>query len=254
MLLCIDIGNTNIALGLYREEELTAHWRIATDHQRLADEYAVLLIQLFSHRGLGIGDVDGIAIASVVPPLTGTFVSLGQNYFGCNPLVLDAGVHTGVRVRYDSPRDVGADRVANAVAAHQLHDGPVCVVDFGTATTFDAVSSDGDYLGGAIAPGIVIAMEALFARAAKLPRIDLTRPPKAIGSNTVQAIQSGVLFGYVGLVEGMVARFRQELGPEMRVIATGGLAEIIAQETDVIQFVDSWITLKGLRLIYEMNQ
>jgi type III pantothenate kinase len=254
MLLCIDIGNTNIVLGLYRGDELAAHWRIATDHQRLADEYAVLLIQLFSHRGLAIGDVDGIAIASVVPPLTGTFVSLSENYFGYNPLVLDAGVHTGVRVRYDSPRDVGADRVANAVAAHQLYDGPVCVVDFGTATTFDAVSAEGDYLGGAIAPGIVIAMEALFARTAKLPRIDLTRPPKAIGSNTVQAIQSGVLFGYVGLVEGMVARFRQELGPDMKVVATGSLADIIAQETDVIQFVDPWITLKGLRLIYEMNE
>jgi type III pantothenate kinase len=254
MLLCIDIGNTNIVLGLYRGDELAAHWRIATDHQRLADEYAVLLIQLFSHRGLAIGDVDGIAIASVVPPLTGTFVSLSENYFGYNPLVLDAGVHTGVRVRYDSPRDVGADRVANAVAAHRLYGGPVCVVDFGTATTFDAVSAEGDYLGGAIAPGIVIAMEALFARTAKLPRIDLTRPPKAIGSNTVQAIQSGVLFGYVGLVEGMVARFRQELGPDMKVVATGSLADIIAQETDVIQFVDPWITLKGLRLIYEMNE
>jgi len=255
MLFCIDIGNTNIVLGLYRGEELAAHWRIATDHQRLADEYAILLIKLFNHRGYGVGDVDGIAIASVVPPLTGTFVSLSKDYFDCTPLVLGMpGVRTGVRVRYDNPRDVGADRVANAVATHQLYGGPACVVDFGTATTFDAVSSEGDYLGGAIAPGIVIAMEALFARTAKLPGIDLTRPPKAIGSNTVQAIQSGVLFGYVGLVEGMVARFRQELGPDMKVIATGGLAEIIAQETDVVQFVDPWITLKGLRLIYEMNQ
>jgi type III pantothenate kinase len=149
---------------------------------------------------------------------------------------------------------VGADRVANAVAAHRLYGGPACVVDFGTATIFDAVSAEGDYLGGAIAPGIVIAMEALFGRTARLPRVDLTRPPKAIGSNNVQAIQSGILFGYVGLVEGMVARFRQELGPDTKVIATGGLAEIIAQETDVIQFVDPWITLKGLRLVYEMNQ
>lgn len=254
MLLCIDIGNTNIVLGLYRGEELAAYWRIATDHQRLADEYAILLIELFGHRGYGVGDVDGIAIASVVPPLTGTFISLSKDYFGCNPLVLDAGVRTGVRIRYDNPRDVGADRVANAVAAHRLYGGPVCVVDFGTATIFDAVSAGGDYLGGAIAPGIVIAMEALFARTAKLPRTDLTRPPKAIGSNNMQAIQSGILFGYVGLVEGMVARFRQELGPEMKVIATGGLADVIAQETDVIQFVDPWITLKGLRLIYEMNE
>jgi type III pantothenate kinase len=254
MLLCIDIGNTNIVLGLYQREELVAHWRIATDHQRLADEYAVLLMELFRHRGYGVGDVDGIAIASVVPPLTGTFVSLSKDYFDCNPLVLDAGVRTGVRIRYDNPRDVGADRVANAVAAHRLYGGPVCVVDFATATIFDAVSAEGDYLGGAIAPGIVIAMEALFARTAKLPRTDLTRPPKAIGSNNVQAIQSGILFGYVGLVEGMVARFRQELGPEMKVIATGGLAGVIAQETDAIQIVDPWITLKGLRLVYEMNE
>jgi type III pantothenate kinase len=254
MLLCIDIGNTNIVLGLYREEKLAAHWRIATDHQRLADEYAVLMMGLFSHRGYGVGDVDGIAIASVVPPLTGTFVSLSETCFDRKPLVLDTGVRTGVRVRYDNPRDVGADRIANAVATHQLYGGPACVVDFGTATTFDAISAEGDYLGGAIAPGIVIAMEALFARTAKLPRIDLTRPPKAVGSNTVQAIQSGVLFGYVGLVEGMVTRFRQELGPDMKVIATGGLGEIIARETDVIQFVDPWITLNGLRLIYEMNQ
>ena len=254
MLLCIDIGNTNIVLGLYRGEELVAHWRIATDHQRLADEYAVLLIELFGHRGYSVGDVDGIAIASVVPPLTGTFVSLSKDYLGCNPLVLDAGVRTGVRIRYDNPRDVGADRVANAVAAHRLYGGAVCVVDFGTATIFDAVSAEGDYLGGAIAPGIVIAMEALFARTARLPRTDLTRPPKAIGSNNVQAIQSGILFGYVGLVEGMVARFQKELGPDMKVIATGGLADIIAQETDAIQFVDPWITLKGLRLIYEMNE
>ena len=254
MLLCIDIGNTNIVLGLYRGEELAAHWRIATDHQRLTDEYAILLIELFRHRGYDVGDVDGIAIASVAPPLTGTFVSLSKDYFGCAPLVLDAGVRTGVRIRYDNPRDVGADRVANAVAAHRLYGGPVCVVDFGTATIFDAVSAEGDYLGGAIAPGVVIAMEALFAHTAKLSRTDLTRPPKAIGSNNMQAIQSGILFGYVGLVEGMVARFRQELGPNMKVVATGGLADIIAQETDAIQFVDPWITLKGLRLIYEMNE
>jgi type III pantothenate kinase len=254
MLLCIDIGNTNIVLGLYRGEELAAHWRIATDHQRLADEYAILLIELFRHRGYSVDDVDGIAIASVVPPLLGTFVGLSEDYFDCTPLVLDAGVRTGVRIRYDNPRDVGADRVANAVAAHRLYGGPACVVDFGTATIFDAVSAEGDYLGGAIAPGIVIATEALFARTAKLPRIDLMSPPKAIGSNNVQAIQSGILFGYVGLVEGMVSRFRQELGPDMKVIATGGLAEIIAQETDAIQSVDPWITLKGLRLIYEMNE
>jgi len=253
-LLAIDIGNTNIVLGLYDGERLATQWRIATDHARMPDEYAMLLFDLFDRAGQDPDSVQGIILASVVPPLTGIFVEVGERYFGQKPLVVDAGVRTGVRIRYDSPRDVGADRVVNAVAAYHIYGGPACVVDFGTGTTFDAISAEGDYLGGAIAPGIHLAAEALFARTAKLPRIDIARPPRAIGNNTVHAMQSGLLFGYVGLVEGMVARFREELGPDMRVIATGGLARLIAAETDAIEVVDQELTLKGLRLIWEMNR
>jgi type III pantothenate kinase len=253
-LLAIDIGNTNIVLGLYEGEQLATQWRIATDHARMPDEYAVLLQNLFAYGGQDPDSVQGIVVASVVPPLTGTFVEMSERYWGQRPLVVDAGVRTGVRVRYDSPRDVGADRVVNAVATYRLYGGPACVVDFGTATTFDAISAEGDYLGGALAPGIHIAAEALFTHTAKLRRIDIARPPQAIGTNTVHAMQSGLLFGYVGLVEGMVARFREELGPDMRVIATGGLAYLIAAETDVIELVDRELTLKGLRFIWEMNQ
>ena len=193
-------------------------------------------------------------MASVVPPLTGTFLRACQQYLHCTPLVVDAGVRTGVRVRYDDPRQVGADRVVDAAAVHALYGGPACVVDFGTATTFAAISANGDYLGGAIAPGIEIAADALFQRAAKLPRVELARPPAAIGSNTVHSIQSGLLYGYVGLVEGMVARFRSELGADMKVIATGGLAEVLARETAVIDIVAPWLTLDGLRIIWELNQ
>ena len=253
-LLAIDIGNTNIVLGLYEGKRLAAQWRIATDHARMPDEYAMLLFDLFARSGQDPDSVQGIVLASVVPPLTGTFVEVSERYFGQRPLVVDAGVRTGVRIRYDSPRDVGADRVVNAVAAFRIYGGPACVVDFGTATTFDAISAEGDYLGGAIAPGLRMAAEALFARTAKLPRIDIARPPRAIGTNTVHAMQSGLLFGYVGLVEGMVARFREELGPDMRVIATGGLAPLIAAETAVIEVVDQELTLKGLRMIWEMNR
>ncbi len=253
MLLVVDIGNTNITLGLYRGEEILSHWRLATVHERLTDEYAMLLLSLLAHAGYQAGDVQGIAIASVVPPLTGVFTTLTQDYFGQDALVVDAGVKTGVRVRYDNPREVGADRVVDAAAVHKYYGGPACIVDFGTGTTFDAISAEGDYLGGAIAPGIGIAAEALFQRAAKLPRIDLVRPPSVIGTNTVHSIQSGLLFGYVGLVEGMVARFRAELGKSMKVIGTGGLVELMARETKVIEIIDPWLTLKGLRLIYELN-
>ncbi|MEA3345583.1 MAG: type III pantothenate kinase [Chloroflexota bacterium] len=252
-LLAIDIGNTNIVLGLYEGERLATKWRIATDHARMPDEYAMLLFDLFARAEEDPDLVQGIALASVVPPLTGIFVEMSERYFGQRPLVVGAGVHTGVRIRYDSPRDVGADRVVNAVATYRIYGGPACVVDFGTATTFDAISAEGDYLGGAIAPGIRMAAEALFARTSKLPRVDIVRPPRAIGSNTAHAMQSGLLFGYVGLVKGMVARFCEELGPDMRVIATGGLAPLIAAETDVIEIVDQELTLKGLRFIWEMN-
>ncbi|MCJ7736057.1 MAG: type III pantothenate kinase [Anaerolineae bacterium] len=254
MLLAIDIGNTNITFGLYEGEQLVAHWRIRTIHEKMPDEYGVLLDQLFHHRGFEYRDVHGVALASVVPPLTPIFVDVCGEYIKCKPLVVDAGVRTGVRIRYDNPREVGADRVVDAAAVCALYSVPACVVDFGTATTFDGISSEGDYLGGAIAPGIGISAQALFERTAKLPRVELVRPPSVIGRNTTHSIQAGLLFGYVGLVEGMVARFKTELGRETNVIATGGLARIIASETDVIDVVDPWLTLHGLRIIYELNQ
>jgi len=254
MLFAIDIGNTNITFGLYEGETLGPRWRIRTIHDKMPDEYGILLAQLFHHRGCRPEQVTGVAIASVVPPLTPTFEQVCREYLGQIPLVVNAEVRTGVRIRYDHPQAVGADRVVDAAAVQALYGAPACVVDFGTATTFDAVSAEGDYLGGAIAPGIGIAAQALFERTAKLPRVELTRPPSAIGRNTAHSIQSGLLFGYVGLVEGMVARFKAELGPETRVVATGGLAEVIARETEVIDVVDPWLTLHGLRIIYELNR
>jgi len=254
MLLAIDIGNTNITLGLYDGEARRAAWRLATAHERMPDEYGLQMLGLLSHAGVAPAQLTGVVLASVVPPLTGTFHQACTHYLGAVPLVVDAGVKTGVRIRYEDPKAVGADRVADAAAARRLYGTPACVVDFGTATTFDAISAEGDYLGGAIAPGIGIAAEALFQRTAKLPRVDLARPPAAIGRNTVHAIQSGMLFGYAGLVEGMVARFRAELGPGTKVIGTGGLAELIAPETTVIEVVAPWLTLDGLRIIWELNR
>jgi len=254
MFLAIDIGNTNITFGLYEGENLGPRWRICTIHDKMPDEYGILLDQLFRHRGYRAEQVTGVAVASVVPPLTPVFQQACRDYLGQTVLVVDAGVRTGVRIRYDNPREVGADRVVDAAAVRALYSVPACVVDFGTATTFDAVSAEGDYLGGAIAPGVGVAAQALFERTAKLPRVELTRPPSAIGRNTVHSIQSGLLFGYVGLVEGIVARFKAELGPQTRVVATGGLAEVIARETEVIDVVDPWLTLHGLRIIYELNR
>jgi type III pantothenate kinase len=254
MLLAIDIGNTNITLGLYDGKTAGPRWRLATAHERMPDEYGIQMLSLIRHVKIDSNAISAIAIASVVPPLTGIFEQACVKYFGTSPLVVDAGTKTGVRIKYEDPKQVGADRVVDAAATHRLYGGPACIVDFGTATTFDAISSEGDYLGGAIAPGISVASDALFQRAAKLPRVDFQRPPSAIGRNTVHSLQSGLLFGYVGLVEGMVARFRAELGPQMKVIATGGLAEVLAKETDTIQIVAPWLTLDGLRIIYELNQ
>jgi type III pantothenate kinase len=254
MLVCIDIGNTNITIGCYRGETLGPRWRMSTDHERMPDEYGVMLLGLLAHAQARAGDIRRAAIASVVPPLTGRWVEVCRTYLRTEPLVVNAGVETGVRVLTDDPGGVGADRIVNAAAAFRLHGGPACIVDFGTATTFDAITRDGEYLGGAIAPGIGIAAEALFQRAAKLPRVDLARPPSPIGRNTVHSMQSGLLYGYVGLVEGMVARFEAQLGPGMRVIGTGGLAEVIARETSVIEILAPWLTLDGLRMIYDLNR
>jgi len=254
MLATIDIGNTNITLGLYDGEELGARWRFATNHQSMPDEYGLQFINMLNHAGIEVEQLIGVCMASVVPPLTGILEEACRSYLKQEPLVVDAGVKTGVSILYDNPRGVGADRIVDAAAVQKYYGGPACVVDFGTGTTFDAITDKGEYLGGAIAPGIGIAAEALFARGAKLMRVDLQRPPSAIGRNTTNALQSGLLFGYVGLVEGLVARFREELGPKMKVIATGGLAEVVAKETDVLEIIDPWLTLKGLQIIWELNQ
>jgi type III pantothenate kinase len=220
----------------------------------MADEYAVLLLNLLRHRSLDTSDIKEVALCSVVPPLTATFEELFQRYFHISPLVVGTGIKTGVRIRMDNPREVGADRIVNAASAHHLYGGPIIIVDLGTATTFDVVSGEGDYMGGAIAPGIITAAEALFTRAAMLPRVELAYPKQAIGTNTISAMQSGILFGYVGLIEAMVARIRQELGEKAKVVATGGCAELIAKETEVIDVVNPDLTLIGLRLVYLMNK
>jgi len=254
MLLALDIGNTAITIGVFEGETLRARWSIATDVENLVDEYAILLLNLLRTSGLGPGDVDEAILGSVVPSLTPVFQEVCRRYFSVAPLVVDPGVRTGVRILYDSPRDVGADRVIDAVAAIKLYGPPLIVVDFGTATVFDAISKEGDYVGGAIAPGIGISMEALFERTAKLPRIELERPKTAIGKTTVSAMQSGIVFGYVGLIEGIAARMKEELGGDAKVVATGGLAPLIARETPIIQFVNVDLTLIGLRLIQEANR
>ena len=254
MLLCIDIGNTNITFGLYEGETLGPRWRIRTIYEKMPDEYGILLDQLFRHRGYRPEQVTGAAIASVVPPLTPVFEQVCRDYVGQAALVVDAGVKTGVRVRYDQPRQVGADRVVNAAAVRALYRLPACVVDFGTATTFDAMSAEGDYLGGAIAPGIGIAARGRVQGPATNAPGGRAPPPRGGRRHPPPPIQSGLLFGYVGLVEGMVVRFKAELGAETYVIATGGLAEIIARETGVIDVVDPWLTLHGLRIVYELNQ
>ncbi len=254
MLLTIDVGNTNLTLGLYDGDQLGRHWRLATDHARMPDEYGLQFLGLLQNAGKTINDLHGVALASVVPPLTMRVVQACREYLKLEPLLVDTGVKTGIKIRYEDPRAVGADRICDAVAVMKTYGGPACVVDFGTATTFNAITKEGEYLGGAITAGINLAAEALFTRAAKLPRIDLQRPPSVIGRNTVHAMQSGLLFGYVSMVEGMVSRFRSELGREMKVIATGGLAEVVAQETKVIDIIAPWLTLDGLRLIWELNQ
>jgi type III pantothenate kinase len=253
MLLTIDIGNTNLTLGLYEGEQLGAHWRLATDHNRMPDEYGLQFLGLLQNAGKALKDIHGISLASVVPPLTGRVIQACHEYLKQEPLVVDAGVKTGVKIRYEDPKTVGADRVCDAAAVLKFYGGPACVVDFGTATTFNAITKDGEYLGGAITAGVNLAAEALFTHAAKLPRIDLQRPPSIIGRNTIHAMQSGLLFGYVSMVEGMVARFRSELGSDMKVIATGGMAEVIAKETQVVNFIAPWLTLDGLRIIWELN-
>jgi type III pantothenate kinase len=251
-LLVIDLGNTNLVLGVYRGEELVSSWRLATARERTADEYGILARQL-------VGDtlhssLEGAIIASVVPPLNGPMALMVQKYFGVEALFVEPGVKTGIAIHVDNPLEVGADRIVNCAAAHHEYGGPTVIVDFGTATTFDVVTANAEYIGGVIAPGLNISAEALFARAARLPRVDIRRPDHVIGTNTVVNMQSGIYFGYLGLVDGVLARIRKEVPDLRRVVATGGLASLFAEESEHIDEVNPELTLKGLKIIYDRNR
>lgn len=254
MLLVMDIGNSNIVMGLYDGDELRHHWRVATDRNKTEDEYGMLATNLFQSVNLLPSQVSGVILSSVVPPLNFTIERMCEKYFRQKPLVVGPGIKTGLNIKYEYPREVGSDRIVNAVAAIHHYGTPLIVVDFGTATTFCYVDERGQYWGGAIAPGIGISTEALVSRAAKLPRIEIAKPASVVGRNTIAAMQSGVYYGFVGQVEGIVRRMMAEYGTKPKVVATGGLAPLVANETECIHVVDPYLTLKGLRLIYERNQ
>jgi type III pantothenate kinase len=254
MLLVADIGNTNTVLGVFKEKQLLIDWRIATRKNQTADEYGILIRHLFSLSPLNFQDITDIIIACVVPNILPVIQEMFERYLGLSPMVVGPGIKTGIQILVDNPREVGADRIVNAVAAYDKYGGPTIIVDFGTATTFDVISRKGDYLGGVITPGITISMEALFHEAAKLPRVELIKPRTVIGKNTVHSIQSGVVYGYVSLIDGIVQRIKKELGEDAFVGATGGLADLIAPHSETIKDVDALLTLKGLQILFERNK
>ncbi|MBC8080831.1 MAG: type III pantothenate kinase [Gorillibacterium sp.] len=253
MILVVDVGNTNIVLGVYKGKDLLHDWRLSTDRSATADEYGMIIANLFCHVHLRFEDVEGMIISSVVPPLIAVLEDLCAKYMKMTPLIVGPGLKTGLNILYENPREVGADRIVNAVAGIELYGAPLVIVDFGTATTFDYVDEQGRYLGGAIAPGIGISTEALYQKAAKLPRIELVKPKSTVGRNPVASMQAGIIFGFAGQVDGIVDRIREEFGTDPKVIATGGLAQMIASETRTIEIVNPLLTLEGLRLIYERN-
>lgn len=254
MLLVIDIGNTNIVVGIYENDELLRDWRISTDREKTADEYGMLFRQLLDTGGFTFSDIKGVAISCVVPPVIGAFEKMCKRYFGVDPMVVGPGTRTGLVIKYENPKEVGADRVVNAVAAYERYGGPLIIVDFGTAITFCAISDRAEYLGGVIAPGAGIATEALFQRTAKLPRVELAKPETVIGRNTITSMQSGIVYGFAGLVDGIIGRIKREMGGNPLVVATGGYADLIGSECKGIDRIDPYLTLEGLRILYHKNR
>jgi type III pantothenate kinase len=253
MIFVMDVGNTNIVFGVYEKDYLKYHWRAETNRHKTEDEFGMFVKSLFEHVGLTFDEIDGIIISSVVPPIMFSLERMCKKYFSISPLIVGPGIKTGLNIKYENPREVGADRIVNAVAGIHEYGGPLIIVDFGTATTYCYINEDKQYMGGAIAPGIGISTEALYSKAAKLPRIEIARPESVIGKNTVSAMQAGILYGYVGQVDGIVKKMKAQSSAEPTVIATGGLAALIGQETNLIDVVDPFLTLKGLKLIYKRN-
>ncbi len=255
MILVFDVGNTNIVMGVYKEKKLLDFWRLSTDVNKTSDEYGVYINQLFRYQGFEFTDVKAVVISSVVPSIMYTLEHMTKKYFKTEPLIIGPGIKTGMNIKYDNPKEVGADRIVNAVAAYELYGGPLIIVDFGTATTYCAISKNGEYLGGVISPGIRISAEALYQRTAKLPRVELIKPETVICKNTINSMQSGLIYGYVGQVDYIVGRMKKELGPDnITVVATGGLSKLIAAESETIDVVNGLLTLEGLRIIYERNR
>lgn len=254
MILTLDIGNTNMKTALFDGMEMKHYWRVSTDRNRTSDEYGIILMNLLNHCGVAPSAIEGIMMSSVVPQINFTIEHMCRNYFGMDPMKIEPGVKTGINIKYENPRELGSDRIANAVAAYELYGGPCITIDFGTATTFGAVSAKGEFLGGAICPGLKLAAEALTERAAKLPRFELAKPESVIGKNTVTNMQAGIVYGYIGQVNYLIERMKREIGaPEVKVIATGGLSVLVAGESNVIDVMDGLLTLKGLCLIYAKN-